>query len=618
MLALPPLVWAALTFGAFAAVAQQPSAFWRKPNITISPTDRLTIAGAAIEKGLNGLGTDGQFTGEGYIIAGNFYYQMADFDVLSKGTQYHDVLQQYFPLAQTGRANFSDPLVHFGLSYGYAAARAYAAYKDPAFLQYAIESWSFGRSFTLSQANVGAGKIGVKNFTVSAVCQGATMVGGTFYSTDIADTAINGLSTGYFAVLSALLAEATSDPTYLLAAQQSAAFLLAHLVNTQNIVADGISGRSNECTVSSILEPYNSGLTIESIATVASVAQDASLQTALSTLIQAAVISTAWQGSNGIVSNTGHGGGGDIYLVRGLNVAYARNQTSPSLHTYIQDYLGVQFNAILDLSTSGGTDIYGGTWVGPPSASFSGGSQTLALSGLLAGISLHNDTDATTSSSASGASSVSATASQSPSSTLAASGGSHHAPIGAIVGGILGALIFLVGCIVLFLFLRRRRANSDPYADEKSYAPSTYSEPPTMATTGSTVRPFFAPSPPSSSGASPSPPPTTAGFAGLGARPMTPQDFTDGKRARYLGVSSPTSESSASGPSFATLPLGGVEFAPTQDMAPPGLEPQDRPARTASAMPTQELVRLLNQRLQNQTWDEEEAPPGYPTMSNER
>jgi predicted alpha-1,6-mannanase (GH76 family) len=64
---------------------------------------------------------------------------------------------------------------------------------------------------------------------------------------------------------------------YLQAAQQSAEFIRAHLVNNQNIAQDGMSGRaSDSCLVSSIIEPYNSGLMMEGLATIASINQDAS------------------------------------------------------------------------------------------------------------------------------------------------------------------------------------------------------------------------------------------------------------------------------------------------------------------------------------------------------
>ncbi|KAJ7923590.1 hypothetical protein B0H13DRAFT_2655064 [Mycena leptocephala] len=581
MLVFPPLL-GALLLTALSAAGQQPSAFWRKPNITTSPADRVSIAGAAIEKALNRLGTDGQFTGEDYIIAGNFYYQMAEFDIVSNGTQYRDALQRYFPLAQTNRGNFTDTLVsilsanpelfvHYGLSYGYAAARAYVAYKDRVFLQYAVESWWFGRTYTLSQADIDAGKIGVKNFSVPALCQGATMVGGTFYSTDTGDTAINGLPTGYFAVLSAILAEATADPMYLQAAQQSTEFIRAHLVNNQNIAQDGMSGRaSDSCLVSSIIEPYNSGLMMEGLATIASIHQDASTRNLLATIIQAAIVDTAWQGSNGIIANVGHGNGGDIYLVRGLGVAYSRNQTSPALHTYIQDYLAVQFNAILDLSTSGASDIYGGPWIGPPSATFSGGAQTLALSGLIAAISLNNGTEHST------VSSTSATASSASSSATVSfvpAVHEHPPPIGAIAGG----------------FNRQQNKNLI-YTDGHVQREPPMSEP--------AIRPFTVPSSPPST--------VTAATSSVPSPPVSPQGYPNSKRARHLA--SPTTDSSRPSTSIATL---AQESSP----AIPSTAEVGR-SRSPSAMPTEALVRLLNQRLQNQQWDEEEAPPVYPALSD--
>jgi hypothetical protein len=57
-------------------------------------------------------------------------------------------------------------------SFGHAAAKAYAAYKDPVFLQYAIESWWVGRRRTISQSDLSAGKIAGKNFTLAKVCEG--------------------------------------------------------------------------------------------------------------------------------------------------------------------------------------------------------------------------------------------------------------------------------------------------------------------------------------------------------------------------------------------------------------------------------------------------------------
>jgi hypothetical protein len=49
-------------------------------------------------------------SGEDYIIAGDLYSQLAEFDIATNGTKYQDAFEQYFPLAQTNRANFTDPL----------------------------------------------------------------------------------------------------------------------------------------------------------------------------------------------------------------------------------------------------------------------------------------------------------------------------------------------------------------------------------------------------------------------------------------------------------------------------------------------------------------------------
>ncbi|KAK0435929.1 uncharacterized protein EV420DRAFT_1281487, partial [Desarmillaria tabescens] len=66
--------------------------------------------------------------------------------------------------------------------------------------------------------------------------------------------------------VSALLAEATSNQTYLNAAIESANFIQAHLLNLSNIVLDSILSQSNEsCSVDSMVYSYNSGIFIEGL-----------------------------------------------------------------------------------------------------------------------------------------------------------------------------------------------------------------------------------------------------------------------------------------------------------------------------------------------------------------
>jgi hypothetical protein len=63
--------------------------------------------------------------------------------------------------------------ISYSRLYGHAAARAYAAYKDPDFLQYAIDAWRFGSTYTLSQQTIASGKMMGKSFATANPCQGS-------------------------------------------------------------------------------------------------------------------------------------------------------------------------------------------------------------------------------------------------------------------------------------------------------------------------------------------------------------------------------------------------------------------------------------------------------------
>ncbi|KAJ7275873.1 hypothetical protein C8J57DRAFT_1311898 [Mycena rebaudengoi] len=479
MLYRPFLAAGLLASIVLSTVAQVSPPSWRKSNITTPHAERVSIAVAATEKAISMVGPNGQF-GNSYAAAGNLYYQLAELDIATNQTRFQDALQHYFLVASEfqNRVNFSDSLLENTFVYGYAAARAYLVYnKNPLFLQYAIESWWFGRSYTLSQADIDSGGIPVKNFTLVGVCKNATMAGGTFHTTDPGDTLLNGLATGYFAVLSALLAEATTDPMFLQAAEQSIDFIHAHL-DVNNVIQDGILGGSNDsCNVRSILEPYNAGLTIEALAILTSVTKDASTQTSLDAILESATVNNAWQESNGIMANKDHGNHGDITLIRGISAAYSRNVTSPDLRVYIEGYLAVQFNAVMDFATSGNNNIYGDVFIGPPPSNFSAAGQTTALSVLLGTITIPD------SGSSDGSPTPSASLSPSPSEPPSASSNKSWSTK-KIVGIAVGSFVGLVGLVgaVLWLLLHKRRSGGNQ--TQATSAPgSTWTQPPdTMQT----------------------------------------------------------------------------------------------------------------------------------------
>lgn len=591
------LFWTLVAHSLLLVVAQDftPSSSWRSPNVTTSQDDRINIAGAALDKAIGFVQSDGSFNDSAYGTPGMLYAQMAEFDRITNQTKYKDLLKKYFPFMEAVRTDFLDEFLNYGLSYGYAAARAYEVYQDETFLDYAIASWTSAGAYTLSGSDTSSGSTPGKSFTVQATCQGITMAGGTFWETDQDNPTIVGLATGSYLVVSALLAEATGNKTYLDAAVSSATFIHSHLYNVQNVVQDSISARKNDsCSVGSGINPYNSGLFIEGLAVLDSISGNATTQTLLRETVAAAVTNNAWQGNNGIIAN-GNSKVGDLLMMRGLGAVYSRNTTYSDMRNYVKEYIGVQYNAVLDLSTSNGTNVYGASWVGPPSSVFSSDNQTSALSVLINGISLKDQEPPSSNTSDSGSSSGS-----NPGSTPNKS----SSPAGAIAGGVVGgmALLVIIGLAVFFVRRRRRREKmrrsvllDDDFSTSplSPPAPTPFVMAPLTSTQSSSDRPPYSPT---SSRRSEKVP---AGGRSHGAQSSM------GEKAALLHAQSTVSLQEGS----STQP----ESSAAEPAAVPGPS-NEEPQRVN--LPTEELVRLLNERLQaGGHWDEDEMPPEYHTAS---
>ncbi|KAJ7619774.1 hypothetical protein DFH06DRAFT_1341863 [Mycena polygramma] len=466
-------------------------------SLTISIAERVRLTGAALDVAIDRLGGDAQFQGEPYGVTGTLYSQMAQFDLITNQTKYQSALLRYFQLQDSLNKNFSDPSVSLfnslkaltsplnildwlapqsqnALAYGHAAVKAYTAYRNPLFLQYAVESWWLGRRRTISPTDLSAGKISGKNFTLTSLCQGARMVGGTFWDDETGQPYVAAAATGYFLVVSALLAEATTDPMYLQAATDSANFIHSHLYNAQGIVQEFITASKSDfnhtsaCQVADVHAPTSrgSGLMIEGLSILSSITKNASTQQLLSDLLVAAVPNPAWQGVNGIVSEPGDEGvanAGDMNLLQGLGVAYTRGVINDTLRRYVGDYIAVQFNVVTSFATSNDTNIYSSTWTGPASANFSGGNQTTAIAGLISAIGLPSTSSESTSSS-----SASPTTSQSP---IITTQQPSPAQLGPILGGTLGGLTLLLSILMVLWSSRRRQP--EPRAEKFASPAST-------------------------------------------------------------------------------------------------------------------------------------------------
>ncbi|KAK0445655.1 uncharacterized protein EV420DRAFT_1717411 [Desarmillaria tabescens] len=355
----------------------------------------------------------------------------------------------------------------FRRNYGYAAARAYAIYQDQDFLDLAVISWTSARRFTLSQEQIASGTTYVKEFNLSTSCQGATMAGGTYYITGPTDPIISNMATGFFLVVSALLAEVTSNQTYLDAAVESANFVQSHLLTPSGDVKQYIlSDLNSSCTTSPRVDAPSTGIFVEGLVTLAYITRNVSTEALLRRTIFAVATGTLWQGLDGIISTTDTGG---HYIVWALTALYERNKTASDLREYIKEYIGVQYNAVIEHATSGGSNIYGSPWTGPPSTSFSSDNQTVAISSLLSAIQLVNDQ-------ASSKSSDNPTSSAVPSSSASTSPLPTKNSTGVIVGSVVGGLAVVVIIIVGILLLRRkhRRKGDGPFCCGQLFPTNAY------------------------------------------------------------------------------------------------------------------------------------------------
>ncbi|KAF8182426.1 hypothetical protein K438DRAFT_1975557 [Mycena galopus ATCC 62051] len=576
----PPPVWG-IFHGVLATPEIVPSS-WRKPNVTLSSAERVALTSAALQRSISELPTT---TGSRSTV----YYQMADFDALTNQTTYANVLQQFLNGTAQSQEEATDSEVRAKTSIylrlsrlrpgdlgstGHAAVRAYQAYnKNPVFLALANQSWAFALSYTISRTNLASGSISGKDFTLKPTCGGAQMLGGTLDTTNSADTNISGFASPYFLGLSAFLAEATSDPTYLNAAWNSVDFITTQLFN-QSLVMSGIS--ADNCTLNNARDSFDSGAMIEGLAVLYSITNNASTQALLNDLISATISNDNWVTAEGIIAQ-GKSNLGDKDVVRGLAEAYTRNALSPDLRDIVEAFIGVQFNAVTDLATENGTAIYAGAWTGPPSTIFLQSNQSTAISALLAGTALDS-------------SNLAPSPPLSPSAVPSSSTGrARQTPVAAIAGGVVGGVV-LVAFGIAVCFIRRRRSQlqamqATSFSDMTSMTPiaaSTFAKFTTNSHMTSPARSTFPDSPI------------------LPRNSVAKVDLPVPQRRHCVNDQ----------PAESDVDLD-IDRPPTSVGAPPVLPSSSVVTQSPAELPTTELVRLLNERLQGREWDEAEVPPEY-------
>ncbi|KAJ7577873.1 hypothetical protein C8J56DRAFT_969946 [Mycena floridula] len=230
------------------------------------------------------------------------------------------------------------------------------------------------------------------------------------------------------------------------------------------------------------------------------------------------------------------------------------------MHSYIEAYIGVQYNAVIDLAGTGNNNVYGNIWTGPAPVTYSPGPQNTAIAVLLSGVSI--PAKQTTTSTSAIHMTTATTLSPSPKQ-------SAKSPAGAIAGGIVGGLALVALLALWGIFLWRRKRLNQSTSDSVLPTPMIIC-PVLVQRSATTIIPS--------------------------SSPTLTYHYTEH-----------TESSLPSSPSTAPL-KPGRQFN----------MPQSPPVAQTSQthLPTEELIRLLNERLQGgQHHNVDEMPPEYSSSS---
>ncbi|KAJ7155889.1 endo-1,6-alpha-mannosidase [Mycena filopes] len=339
---------------------------WRKFSNSRALAERITIAQNAINQMTPQLNAaTGEFNGIGYWQSGNVWSVLANQDHLAGTTTNKALVVKNLNLVFSRWAHY-DQNQCFNDDAMFVKPSLPLVQKIYVPIPKVVGSSSLVWVSVITAAQANARKQPNKSFAIESTCNGATMAGGVFWRPTTTDQSINSITTG----LSAFLAEYTKNATYTSSAILSANWIKAHNINANNLVLDTVNAFDCSTSAASWLFTYNSGKYIEGLSVLAAVTGDSQWSTLMINILNAAVKTTAWEGSDGIItegsspSANNDGVGFKAVFIRGLGEAWTRNPSNTALRTLIHSYGDVQYNALLDLAATGNT--YSSNWHGPP------------------------------------------------------------------------------------------------------------------------------------------------------------------------------------------------------------------------------------------------------------
>ncbi|KZV66248.1 hypothetical protein PENSPDRAFT_655042 [Peniophora sp. CONT] len=379
-------------------------------------------------------------------------------DYHSGNTTYQDLLGHMFSAYYAGHNNsFLAALPHGNnedIQWGLSAYYAYRAYQDETFYNFAKDAWERVYSYLVDTGDAQTGTQSTRSVDFKTACPSAKAIGNDsnigavfMYPDTKNDTTVNSQTMGPFMTLGAYLYESSNHTSqYLVYANLTGQYLKHHLYNG-TIMLD--TANLATCAVDSVTAfTYNTGYALEGIAILANQNLSSLAGTDdglgmyrdwLDTMVPQAIQFVGWTGANGIIFEENADpdnwtSGLKAVLIRGLLEARARNPTA-NWAPLVDDFITVQYNALLLSTAAGGNDTYSTNWLTVSNGTVDYPGSITALDVLNAAIIIPTD----------------ATSGSSP----VKSGGTNA---GAIVGGVIGGLVAL-SLIALALILIRRRRN---------------------------------------------------------------------------------------------------------------------------------------------------------------
>ncbi|VDB84784.1 unnamed protein product [Peniophora sp. CBMAI 1063] len=342
--------------------------------------------------------------------------------------------------------------IYWGLTFFYA----YRTYRQHSLLDLAIVAYNatYVNGFispSAAESGTGAGRN--VSFSPPSGCSG-TYAGGVFWTEGVQNnTEITAYTIAPFLALSAYLYEETNQSVYQEAAQLSADFAINHLWNG---TAFSYTFYPLSCTMGGDWITISQWL-IEGLAVWANVTRNETLTSFLDVAVSNTTTYSVWSLEDGVnqegLKSTDYTSIDKGIFVRALVEARNRNPGT-ALATYIEAYITVQFNALLDHARDPNTDFYSTAWIGPPASSFIAGGNIAALDVLNAAFSFVEDASAPSSS-------------------------SHKSnKAGVIAASTVSAIVASTGFAIALYFWRQRRVegsanHAEPYMVQSTTLPST-------------------------------------------------------------------------------------------------------------------------------------------------